>query len=178
MRAFTSATIARDLRACAYESVDDFPSLGARLRALRTERGLAQATLGDLVGVRNQTIHRYEKGEVLMMEADVAIKIAEAVGTDVRWLISGDPPEVSAEGSAFAEFMQRIAPTLRPPLTLAERGKLVYMRHHQPSPERYLGALLREREGASPEDAKASDVANAAAKAKGAAWGVKPRRRK
>ena len=37
---------------------------GARLRCLREERGLTQTQVGELIGVENSAISKYERGEI------------------------------------------------------------------------------------------------------------------
>jgi transcriptional regulator with XRE-family HTH domain len=175
-----SAGIVPGRNACVYPEMD-FGTLGKRLRALREEAGLSREKLADRAreaghaGVRAGQIHKYETGENAMMEADRAVALAEALSTDVRWLINGDPP--GGLGSAFETFERTVAPTLNPPMTIAERGRLVWARFRNPTAERYLETLLRERDARSPEAEAASREATAAAKAKASAAGVKPIRR-
>lgn len=54
--------------------------LGNRLRQLRTERGLTQATLADAVGVSRKTINTVENG-VFVPSVLLALLIARALGT-------------------------------------------------------------------------------------------------
>ena len=59
--------------------------LGNRLNALRTERGLTQAALADLVGVSRKTINTVENG-VFVPSTTLALKLARALGRPVEEL--------------------------------------------------------------------------------------------
>ena len=57
--------------------------LGNRLNALRTERGLTQAALADLVGVSRKTINTVENG-VFVPSTTLALKLARALDRPVE----------------------------------------------------------------------------------------------
>jgi putative transcriptional regulator len=57
--------------------------LGNRLNALRSERGLTQAALAELVGVSRKTINTVENG-VFVPSALLALKLARALGRPVE----------------------------------------------------------------------------------------------
>jgi transcriptional regulator with XRE-family HTH domain len=146
--------------------VPSFDTPGARLRALREESGLSRDAAGERAGVRGQTLYRYEE-RGMVIGSEHLLALADLFATDARWIVRGDPPDERIS-VAFAEFERRIAPTIDPPMRLGERGKLIWMRHHDARPERYMLALLDERAGESPEDAAASAAATATARARGA----------
>ena len=54
----------------------------------RTSAGLSQGGLGDLVGVRGQTVYRYEADQIVPSSV-VAVKIAKACGISVEFLVLG-----------------------------------------------------------------------------------------
>lgn len=58
-----------------------------RLLALRTERGLTQAALAELVGVSRKTINTVENG-VFIPSTVLALKLAQALGEPVEALFS------------------------------------------------------------------------------------------
>jgi transcriptional regulator with XRE-family HTH domain len=58
-------------------------TVGRRLAAIRRDRGLTQAELGDLVGKSKQTISALEHGRHGITLAD-AMKCAEALGCHLR----------------------------------------------------------------------------------------------
>jgi len=67
-------------------------ALGARLRAVRTARGVTQERLADAIGVRTATISRFETGQVgfsITTLADLAdalgVSISTLVDVDLRW---------------------------------------------------------------------------------------------
>ncbi len=60
-------------------------TLGSRLKEARTEAGLTQAELADLVGVSRKTINTVENG-VFVPSTLLALKLAAALGTRVEKL--------------------------------------------------------------------------------------------
>ena len=63
------------------------PELRNSLRDLRSERGLTQEQLADLVGVTRKTINTVERG-VFLPSTVLALKLARALGTSVERLFS------------------------------------------------------------------------------------------
>ena len=59
--------------------------LGTRLREARTEAGLTQAQLAELIGVSRKTINTVENG-VFVPSTTLALKLARALGTNVEAL--------------------------------------------------------------------------------------------
>jgi putative transcriptional regulator len=57
--------------------------LGNRLHDLRTERGLTQAALAELVGVSRKTINTVENG-VFVPSTLLSLRIARALGRPVE----------------------------------------------------------------------------------------------
>lgn len=155
---------------CVAIYVGEYSTRGARLRALREERGMSREQLAPMIGVRGQSIYRYEN-DSMEIGAETLLAAADVFGTDARWIMRGDPEDAHVI-EAFREFEKSIAPTISPALSLAERGKLIWIRHHNPRPEKYLSDLIREREGESDSDRAASDAATGEAKKKGEKWGV------
>ena len=62
-------------------------NISARLNQRRIERGLTQHQLGQLVGVRQQTIQRIESGA--SHRPRHIIEIAEALECSAKWLLHG-----------------------------------------------------------------------------------------
>jgi putative transcriptional regulator len=58
-------------------------ALGNRLLAIRTERGLTQAALAELVGVSRKTINTVENG-IFVPSTTLALKLARALGRPVE----------------------------------------------------------------------------------------------
>lgn len=63
--------------------------LGNALLALRTERGLTQAALAEMVGVSRKTINTVENG-VFVPSTLLALKLARALGRPVEEIFSLD----------------------------------------------------------------------------------------
>lgn len=60
-------------------------TLGSRVKEARTEAGLTQAELADLVGVSRKTINTVENG-VFVPSTLLALKLAAVLGTRVEKL--------------------------------------------------------------------------------------------
>lgn len=79
-------------------------TVGARVRAVRLERGISQAMLGYLVGVRQQSIDQLERGRAQGTRHMVAI--AKALRVNPNWLADGsgvrDLDAVSGGASAMS----------------------------------------------------------------------------
>jgi putative transcriptional regulator len=61
--------------------------LSNRLHDLRTERGLTQAALAEMVGVSRKTVNTVENG-VFIPSALLALKLARALGCPVEAIFS------------------------------------------------------------------------------------------
>ena len=66
--------------------------LYSRLLAIRTERGLTQAGLAELVGVSRKTINTVENG-IFIPSTLLALKLARALARPVEDLFSLDPDQ-------------------------------------------------------------------------------------
>jgi len=75
--------------------------VGARIRKIRTERGMSQADLGSLVGLNADRIQKYENG-ARKPKADMLKKIAGVLG--VSTLALTDPNTASYIGAMYAFF--------------------------------------------------------------------------
>ncbi len=61
------------------------PELGTKLREARTEAGLTQAQLAEVIGVSRKTINTVENG-VFTPSTTLALKLARALNTSVEAL--------------------------------------------------------------------------------------------
>jgi transcriptional regulator with XRE-family HTH domain len=75
--------------------------VGSRIRKIRTEKGMSQAELGELVGLNADRIQKYENG-ARKPKADLLKQIAEALG--VSTLALTDPNTTSYIGAMYAFF--------------------------------------------------------------------------
>ena len=62
-------------------------SAGQRIRELRRSRGMTQQELGDLLGVKNAAIHKYEKGLVVNLKRETVAKMAEIFGVTPAYIM-------------------------------------------------------------------------------------------
>ena len=72
---------------------------GGRLRSVL--KGKTASTVAKAVGVAPSTLHKYQQGA--MPAADIAVKLARALGVEVNWLIEGEGPASRDEAEALAE---------------------------------------------------------------------------
>lgn len=75
--------------------------IGNRIRRIRTEKGLSQAGLGEMVGLNADRIQKYENG-VRKPKKDMLKRIAGALG--VSTLALADPNTTSYIGAMYAFF--------------------------------------------------------------------------
>jgi len=80
-------------------------AFGARLKALRKQKGWAQKELAAQVEIRFQQLNKYESG-LNIPPAEMLIKLADALGVSVDFLLTGNPVEDSplANSRLFKRF--------------------------------------------------------------------------
>ena len=64
--------------------------LASRLKSRRKKLGLSQSALADAVGVSQPTVANWEGGGHIPRRAAL-LRVAEALGRDTAWLLSGEP---------------------------------------------------------------------------------------
>ena len=62
-----------------------------KMKALRKDMHITAAELGDMIGLTQATVSRYENGYVRKIPDDVLTKIANALNTSVHDLTGDDP---------------------------------------------------------------------------------------
>ena len=75
--------------------------VGARIRRIRSEKGLSQAELGEMVGLTADRIQKYENG-ARKPKSDLLKRIAEALQVSTLALV--DPVTTNHFGALFAMF--------------------------------------------------------------------------
>ena len=79
---------------------EDFrKAFGARLKALRKQKRWSQKELAAKVAIRFQQLNKYESG-LNLPPAEMLIKLADALGTTVDYLLTGNPVEEMPLGNA------------------------------------------------------------------------------
>ena len=70
--------------------------IGTRLQKLLYEKNMSQRELSEIIGVTDTTVSRYVRGE-RVPKADVAARIAQALGTTTDYILGRDTsdPEIS-----------------------------------------------------------------------------------
>ena len=72
-------------------------SIGARLKALRLDRGLTQDEVGQRVLVSKQTLYKYENDIVTNIPADKIEMLAEVYGVTPAYIMGWESPSASDE---------------------------------------------------------------------------------
>lgn len=80
--------------------------LGKRILDLRKRKNLSQTDLANAVGISYAQIGRYETKDT-QPPAEVLKKIADALGTTVDYLISGDTGEKAKAALKDSELLQQ-----------------------------------------------------------------------
>lgn len=65
-------------------------NIGEKIRNARIERGMTQQELGELIGVKNSAIAKYESGRVVNIKRSTLKKIADILGMHPYELIFED----------------------------------------------------------------------------------------
>lgn len=81
-------------------------TLADRMQSLRKQAGLTQVDLADKIGVSKSQFIRYE-GKNVQPPANIMNKLADALGTSVDFLISGDKNEKARASLKNSELIQR-----------------------------------------------------------------------
>ena len=73
-------------------------ALGGRIKALRKDKKLSQKELSAPIGARYQLLNKYESG-LVTPPAEMLVKLADALGTSVDYLLTGNPLDSAKLGS-------------------------------------------------------------------------------
>ena len=88
---------------------------GAKLKKLRTEEGLTQQQLGDLLGVSKSVVSYYEVNE-RVPSPDTLVKISKVFHVSTDYLLSldnGRTINIDGLSSHDEEIIRRLASTMR-----------------------------------------------------------------
>lgn len=77
-------------------------SFSEKIKKLRTEKGLSQDELGNLINVHGRHVWKYEKGKALP-QAETLIKIADVFGVTVEYLLRDNFDKDSAATFAIKD---------------------------------------------------------------------------
>lgn len=78
----------------AMEDIADKKAIGARIKALRKARHWPQKQLANMVGIRYERLNNYEGG-FSIPPAETLIRLADALGTTIDYLLTGTEIEES-----------------------------------------------------------------------------------
>lgn len=88
-------------------------NLGAILQTKRSERGLSQEKLAELVGVSRQAVSKWELGDAVP-DTDKLIPLAKALGVTVDELQGNSPEEPETETPNTTSVSSGIQPETKP----------------------------------------------------------------
>lgn len=90
--------------------------VGNRIYTVRIEKGITLKELGDLVGLSESTVQRYEKGKIKNVDIKNIKNFAEALDISpaylMGWNTSIDDKELSLEDSQLKESLNRMKGTI------------------------------------------------------------------
>lgn len=69
---------------------------GDRIKRLRVARGLTLDGLGSILGVTGAAVHKWETGDTQNMKSEALLLLADALGTDPKYLVWGENRKPSA----------------------------------------------------------------------------------
>ena len=95
---------------------DELMTLAGRLKKARTDAKLSKVKLAKLVECSRPYIVALESGRTETPNADLALRLSDALGVPMRWLIRGDPLTAYARLSREEEFALTVYRRLPPAL--------------------------------------------------------------
>lgn len=78
-------------------------TLGARIRAVRKEKGLTQEALGEKAGIQKSAVAKYENGRIETPNGAVIRAFAQALGTTEAYLNAALVKELGQHGIAATD---------------------------------------------------------------------------
>jgi len=80
-------------------------SIASRIRETRQAAGLSKTELAEHCQVSSRTIQRWETGRTRPRGCAEAMRLAEALGVEFGWLVSGEGPK-TLEAAKFANIVR------------------------------------------------------------------------
>ena len=95
-----------------------------KIYTLRTEKGISQKELGEMLGVSNKAVSKWENGESMPKTATL-LKIAEMFNLDISELMGGEPKQAEADSAQNEEINSLMAENarLRSQITQSDKRK-------------------------------------------------------
>lgn len=103
--------------------------LGLRIKARRRELGWNQDTLAHKAGCTKSAVSQWETGDVKNLHMKRVVKVADALGVEIRWIISGDGPKLRASPGVPVKY------------TIDEAEAIKNLRVAEPAYRRYVISL-------------------------------------
>lgn len=93
-----------------------------KIYSIRTAQGLSQKELGDMLGVSNKAVSKWETGDSMPKTATL-VKIAETFNVDIGELMGGEQKETAPDKSAELNSLKTENALLRSQLTAGAKRK-------------------------------------------------------
>lgn len=97
-------------------------TIGENIKRRRNELGITLVGLGELIGVREATIQRYESGNIKNIKHQTIVSLAKALKTTPESLMGWDSEKSTENDFYFTDEEKRIIKYYR---ALDERGRQV-----------------------------------------------------
>lgn len=83
-------------------------TFGTRLRAARTRRNISMTDLAANIGVSHGSVSAWEAGHTATPQYGHALRLADALGVNARWLVLGDGPETGEKPSLDVPMLESV----------------------------------------------------------------------
>ena len=93
-----------------------------KIYSLRTARGLSQKELGDLLGVSNKAVSKWETGDSMPKTATL-VKIADTFGIDISELMGAETRDPLPDNTAQLDSLKAENALLRSQITASDKRK-------------------------------------------------------
>ena len=93
-----------------------------KIYSLRTARGLSQKELGDLLGVSNKAVSKWETGDSMPKTATL-VKIADTFGIDISELMGAETRDPLPDNTAQLDSLKAENALLRSQITASDKHK-------------------------------------------------------
>jgi transcriptional regulator with XRE-family HTH domain len=117
-------------------------TIGARVRRLRTERGMSQAQLAHILGITRQQVNNLERGPQRTMHEQTLARYARALDVSEHYLATGIPEPPAGDDLPSLEMYLRQTSKLSDE-NIAQVARIV----RTLEAEQQLTRLLAEQDG-------------------------------
>jgi HTH-type transcriptional regulator, cell division transcriptional repressor len=115
-------------------------TIGSRVRALRTAKGMKQGELAKAIGIKQPSLNQIEKNVTKSVKASTLMRLAKVLDANAHWLETGQgsptaPIEAKPADSEVLAIWQKLTPTNKAAWIASGRAMLE-QQDDAPSPTR------------------------------------------